>query len=118
MKEFTDLQVWQEAHKLTLMVYQATRKWPTEELFGLTVQTRKAVSSVEFNIAEGHGRFSDAEFRHHCNIAHGSLSETQSQLMVARDLDYMTLLECQPIHAQSVIVCRQLRALMRRLRPG
>ena len=89
-REFTDLDVWKEAHQLTLMVYRAVQKFPREEQFALAQQIRRSVSSIEANIAEGHGRFGKAEFHHFLNIARGSLSETQCHLLVARDLGYLT----------------------------
>jgi four helix bundle protein len=101
MREFTDLQVWQEAHTLTLLVYKATTAWPREEQFGLISQVRRSVSAVEANIAEGHGRFNDKEFHQFCNIARGSLTETQCHLLVARDLGYLSTDEWQPIREQS-----------------
>jgi four helix bundle protein len=118
MKDFTDLRVWQEAHKLTLMVYKATQKWPREEQFGLTLQARRSSGSVGSNIAEGFGRFTQAEFHHFCNIAKGSLFETQNHLLVARDLRYMTPDEWKPIDEQAVTVRQLLQGLMRTLRPG
>src|SRR5262245_37220881 len=116
MKNFWDLEVWQEAPRLTLMVYRATAKYPREELFGLTRQTRDAVVSVEANIAEGYGRFSHRECHQFCNIAKGSLSKTQCHLLVARDLGYLAPDEWQPIHEQSCLVARQLQGFMRYLR--
>jgi four helix bundle protein len=61
MQNFRDLTVWQKAHRLTLAVYQFTRSFPREEIYGLTSQMRRAAASVATNIAEGCGRRSDAE---------------------------------------------------------
>jgi four helix bundle protein len=116
MKEFTDLHVWQEAHRLTVLVYAATRAFPRDEIFGLTSQVRRAVASVEANVAEGHGRFSDTEFHQFCNVAKGSLTEAQCHLMVARDLGYLSLEAWQPLHQQSLVVRKLLQAFMRHLR--
>jgi four helix bundle protein len=115
MREFTDLQVWQEAHRLTLMVYTATAQYPKEELFGLTRQTREAVVSVEANIAEGHGRYRSREFHRFCQIAHGSLAETRCPLLVARDLAYLPHDRWQPLEAQALSVLKLLQAFMRSL---
>jgi four helix bundle protein len=116
MQHFWDLEVWQQAHQLTLMVDKATGTYPREELFGLTRQTRDAVVSVQANIAEGHGRFGDREFHHYCNIAKGSLAETQNHLLIARDLGYLPNDAWAPIHEHANRVGRQLQSLMRRLR--
>ena len=115
VRDFSDLQVWQEAHRLTLMVYRATANYPREELFGLVRQTREAVVSVEANIAEGHGRFRDREFHHFCQIAHGSLAEARCQLLIARDLEYLPADLWQSIEAQASTVRRLLQAFIRRL---
>jgi four helix bundle protein len=116
MKEFTELQVWQEAHKLTLAVYQATRKFPAEERFGLTSQLQRAAVSIVAKIAEGHGRFSDTEFHQFCNMSRGSVAEVQCQLLIARDLGYLPAEEWRPLEAQATSVRKLLDAFMGTLR--
>jgi len=56
IKEFTDLQTWQESHKLVLEIYKCSRKFPREEIFGLTSQMQRSAVSITSNIAEGFGR--------------------------------------------------------------
>ncbi len=56
MKDFTKLRVWQESHKLTLQIYVITKKFPSDELYGLTSQLRRSASSIGSNLAEGCGR--------------------------------------------------------------
>ena len=56
MKDFTKLRLWQEAHKLTLQIYVITKKFPSDELYGLTSQLRRSASSIGSNLAEGCGR--------------------------------------------------------------
>lgn len=88
--KFTDLEVWKEAHKLTLLVYKLTKKFPKAETFGLTSQIRRAVISVESNIAEGFSRY---HFKDRLNFyyqSRGSASEVQTQLIIAKDLKYLT----------------------------
>ena len=89
MQDVTELKVWQAAYRLALEVYGATRTDPKEEMFGLTSQTRRAASAVPANIAEGHGRFSRADFRRFCQIAHGSLCELDTHLRLGRDLKFL-----------------------------
>ena len=89
IKNFYDLIAWQKAHKLTLLIYRETKNFPTSEQFGLMSQMRRAAVSVGSNIAEGFGRGSAKEKTQFYLIALGSLYELQSQLLVARDLEYI-----------------------------
>ncbi len=86
MKDFRTLYVWKKAHELTLQVYTTTNTFPKEELFGLTSQMRRSSSSIPTNIAEGCGRGSDADFQRFLQIAFGSLSELDYQVILASDL--------------------------------
>jgi four helix bundle protein len=87
MKDFKKLKVWQKAHDLTLRIYKITRIFPKEELYGLTSQIRRSASSIPTNIAEGCGRNGDADFARFLQIAMGSASELEYQIMLAHDLD-------------------------------
>ncbi len=69
MRNFKNYQVWELGHKITLDVYKITKKFPTNEKYGLISQMRRASSSVPANIAEGCGRVSDAEFRRFLNYS-------------------------------------------------
>ena len=89
MRDFHTLKIWQRSHQLTLDVYEATRLFPTEELFGLTSQLRRAVASIPTNIAEGCGRASNKDFAHFLQIAIGSLSEVEYELLLANSLNYI-----------------------------
>jgi len=89
MQDFQNLLVWQKAHALSVRVYDVSRGFPSEERFGLTAQIRRAVSSIESNIAEGCGRGTDADFSRFLYYAMGSASESHCQLLLARDLEYL-----------------------------
>lgn len=89
MKDFRTLHVWRKAHELTVHIYRITEAFPKEELFGLTSQMRRSSSSVPTNIAEGCGRGSDAEFHRFLQIAFGSLSELDYQLILSTDLGFI-----------------------------
>lgn len=93
MGDFRKLKVWQEAHQLVLAIYRVTADFPSAEAYGLTSQLRRAAASIPANLAEGSGRRGDAEFARFCRIALGSASEVQYHLLLARDLDYLSL-EC------------------------
>jgi four helix bundle protein len=86
MKDFRQLSVWQKSHELTLAIYELTRSFPREEMYGLTTQIRRACSSIPANIAEGCGKDGDAELARFCLIARGSASELKYHLLLARDL--------------------------------
>ena len=116
MRDFRRLTVWQKAHSLALETYKVTRNFPKEELYGLTSQLRRAVISIPSNIAEGCGRRSDAELARFLDIASGSACETEYQLLLARNLNYLS----PTIHAElEQLVCevkRMLTAFQQRLK--
>jgi len=90
IRNFTDLVAWQEARKLATLVYQATKGFPQEEIYGLVSQMRRASVSVSSNIAEGFGRRTAGEKRQFYFVASGSIAEIQSQSFVANDLGYLS----------------------------
>ena len=101
---FERLIVWQEAMKLVMMVYTATKTFPKEERFGLTSQLQRAAVSVPANIAEGKGRYHQKEFLQFLYIARGSLYETITLIKTASNLQWlqakdqeMLLIQCQSI---------------------
>lgn len=102
IKKFTDLHAWQESHKLVLLVYSLVKTFPKEELFALSSQLRRAVVSITSNIAEGFSRASMADKIHFYTMAHGSLTGTQNQLIIARDVDYCDEDQFDEIFDQSV----------------
>jgi four helix bundle protein len=97
MRDFRELQVWHKAHKLTLDVYQGTKAFPREELYGLTSQVRRAAVSIGANIAEGAGKNSRPELARFLQIAMGSASELEYHLILARDLRYLAPEVCEQI---------------------
>ncbi len=84
-----DLIAWQKAVELVTQVYEITRRFPADERFGLTQQLRRAAVSVPSNIAEGKGRGTSAEFARFLNIAAGSLTEIDTQLVIAEQLGFI-----------------------------
>ena len=88
-KRIEDIQAWQKARQATRMIYELTGNGMFAKDFGLRNQIQRAVVSIMANIAEGFGRRSDKEFANFLNMAHGSVSETQSHLYVALDLGYI-----------------------------
>ena len=83
-----ELHVWQESMTLVELIYKLTEAFPDKERYGLINQLRRAAVSVPSNIAEGAARGSDAEFIRFLHIARGSLSEIETQLLIAQRLGY------------------------------
>ncbi len=87
---FTDLIAWRKAHNLVLMVYKLTDEFPKSEVFGLTNQIRRSAVSVTSNIAEGFSRVTNKDKSQFYAMSLGSLTELQSQLLIARDIGYIS----------------------------
>lgn len=87
---YTELDVWKYSRELVKLVYELTRSFPNDELYGLTNQIRRCVISVPSNIAEGVGRQSNKETIHFLFIAKGSLNEVETQLYLSFDLGYIS----------------------------
>ncbi|MFA6186277.1 MAG: four helix bundle protein [Phycisphaerae bacterium] len=87
-KNFTDLIVWQKAHKFVLSAYQLSENFPKNELYGLTSQLRRAAVSVPANIAEGFKKRGKLEKARFMNIAQGSLEECHYYLILVKDLGF------------------------------
>jgi four helix bundle protein len=91
MRDFKQLAFWKRSHLLTLKIYQLTKSsFPKEEMFGLTSQIKRSSSSIPTNIAEGCGRKTNPDFRRFLVIATGSSSEVEYQLILAKDLGYIS----------------------------
>jgi four helix bundle protein len=117
VKDFKELKVWTKAHQLTLHLYVATRGFPREVIYGLRSQVRRAAVSVAANIAEGCGRHSDRELTRFLQIAHGSASELEYHLLLARDLGFLDREEHKRMEFELVEVQRMLTALVQRVQP-
>ena len=89
-RSFESLIMWQEAHKVTLLVYKLTKSFPKEELFGLTSQFRRAIVSVSANIAEGYKKRGVADKLRFMNISQGSLEECRYYMILSKDLGYIS----------------------------
>jgi four helix bundle protein len=90
IRSYRDLKAWQLARRLVRYVYELTKKFPREEVYGLTQQVRRAVVSVPSNIAEGSGRGGLRDYIHFFQNGRGSLCEVETQVFVAQDLGYVT----------------------------
>ncbi len=116
MQDFRKLSVWEKAHRLTLRVYGVTERFPRTETFGLALQMRRSSSSIPTNIAEGCGRGSNPDMARFLQIAMGSASELEYQLILARDLIYLPAESFPGFETDVMEVKRMLASLIARVR--
>lgn len=114
-RNYRDLIAWQKSMDFVEAVYQISRQFPKEEIYGLTAQVRRAVVSVPSNISEGEGRKNKNEFRRFLAIAHGSLREVETQLLIAERLRYATNDQINNLINQSMEISRIIQGLMNSL---
>ena len=113
MQDYRKLEVWNLAHELTLAVYRVSSGFPSGETFALTRQLRRSAVSVGSNIVEGAGRATQKEFRRFLQIARASCTETEYQLLLARDLGYLDQDTYRSVANQADRVRRMLTSLQR-----
>lgn len=114
-KGFRQLTVWQRAYELAVDIYKLAKKFPKEEMYGLTSQLQRAVVSVAANIAEGYERNHRKEYLQFLYIAKGSLGEIETYLLLAKDLGYMTEQDFSIIEEKRSEVSRMLQGLIKSL---
>jgi four helix bundle protein len=115
-KDFRKLKVWQKSHQLVRDLYQITDSFPRSESYGLTAQIRRAGTSIPSNLAEGCGRSGDAELARFCDIARGSASELEYQLLLARDLKLIQPDNYEQLVQQTTDIKRMLTVFVCKLR--
>jgi four helix bundle protein len=101
LRDYTKIQAWKLADDFTVAVYEGSRVFPREEIYGLTSQLRRASYSVPANIAEGSSRESQRDYLHFLYIARGSLSEAQYFIHLAARLGYLSPESAEPLRSQS-----------------
>ena len=89
MQSYKDLIVYQKGYKLSLEVYQATKNFPKEEIYGLVSQMRRSAVSIPCNISEGYRRGHRKEYIQFLHMAHGSCAELETHLVIAKELGYL-----------------------------
>ena len=112
-KPHKKLDAWAIAVDLAHLIYKTTDRFPVKEQFGLTSQVRRAAVSIPSNIAEGAARHTKKEFVQFLYIAKGSLSELDTQLELARRLNYLGQIEWETLDAQLERVDKMLSGLIR-----
>lgn len=118
MRNFRNLKVWERSHQLAIAVYQASESFPHQEVFGLQSQVRRAAVSIPANIAEGSGCDTDLDCAHFFQIAAGSTSELDYELLLARDLKFISNEVYTPLAVECEEIRKMLFALIRTMRSG
>lgn len=114
MHNYKKLAVWKKGIDLATAIYKVTQQFPGEEKYGITSQMRRCAVSISSNVAEGAGRNSDNEFRHFLNIAFGSCSELETQLIISNKLKYITENEFDTISPKLVEVQKMIFTLIKK----
>ena len=115
---FRDLEVWQESMTLVEEIYEVTRSFPREELFGMTAQLRKASVSIPSNIGEGARRKRRRVTLNHYDIALGSQGEVEVQLEIAKRLGFCSASDYARLQGRVERVGRMLNGLISSIQPG
>lgn len=116
MIAFRTLRVWEAFHEIALDVYKITRKFPSEEMYGLTSQMRKSAASAPTNIAEGCGRNTDPDLARFLTIAMGSASELEYQLFLSKDLEYIHQDEYETTTEKLITAKKMLNTFLQKVR--
>jgi len=111
-QSFKDLTVWQRSIEMSVAIYDLTKEFPREEIYGLTSQLRRAAVSVSSNIAEGRGRLTQGEFKQFLGLAQGSNCEVQTQLIIAGRMKFGSFEKLNKAEGLSVEVGKMLSALI------
>jgi len=108
--------VWQKSRELVKDIYVITKKFPKEELFGLTLQLRRAVVSIISNIAEGAGRSTNNDFAHFLDIAQGSAYEAETQIILIFDLEYICKEDFDFLNNKIIEIQKMINKLTQKVR--
>ena len=112
VRSYQDLVAWQKAMNLVGEIYRVSLLFPKEEVFGLTSQLRRAAVSIPSNIAEGQAKSSRGEFQLYLGHARGSMAELETQIMIARNLNYLSEAEAAGLLGQAAEVGRIMNGLL------
>jgi four helix bundle protein len=116
IRTYRHLLVWQKGIALVTLLYQETKIFPREEVYGLTSQMRRCAVSIPSNIAEGHGRSTRKEYLRYLEVALGSLRELQTQIIIARNLTFLGTDAHSRLDSSTLELERMLTSLQRSLR--
>ncbi len=113
MKDFRKLVVWEKAHLMALEVYRITKRFPKDELYGITSQMRRAAVSIPTNIAEGCGRGTDKDFGRFLQMAVGSASELEYLFLLSKDLDLIEREVYEEMESRIVEIKKMISSLIK-----
>lgn len=115
MGNFKELLVWQKSVHLVTEIYSFTKSFPKEEVYSLTSQIRRSSVSIPSNIAEGHSRRSTLDYLQFLKIARGSCAELETQLIIAKNLNYLTPEEFENLSGKTSEISKMLNAIITKL---
>ncbi|HBY56436.1 MAG TPA: four helix bundle protein [Candidatus Atribacteria bacterium] len=115
MKNFQDLRIWQKGIEIVKDIYILSKKFPKEELYGLTSQMRRSVVSIPSNIAEGFRRYHNKEYKQFLYIALGSCAELETQIIIANELNYINDTDKTEVIEKIKYICRMTIKLIQKL---
>ena len=115
IKNFQDLRIWQKGIEVVKDIYILTKKFPKEELYGLTSQMRRSAVSIPSNIAEGFRRYHNKEYKQFLYIAMGSCAELETQIIIAHELNYLNDTDKIEIIEKLKYICRMTVKLINKL---
>src|SRR3954453_21337294 len=117
-QDYRDLVVWQKAIELTVCIYKLTQSFPSNEIYGLSSQMRRAGVSIASNIAEGRGRLNPMEFRQFLGIAQGSTYELQTQLIITKSLGLGSAEDLRHADLLGTEISKMLTSFIQKLNAG
>ena len=115
LKNYKELNVWQNSYELCLMIYGITAEFPAEERYGLTSQIRRSAVSIPSNIAEGYGRKTTTDYIRMLYISYGSVCELETQILLAGDLGFIENSKLEIVKKNIAGIERMLKALIKSL---
>lgn len=113
-----DLEVFKASHQMTPEIYRMAEGYPQSEKYGLVVQMRRAAASILSNLIEGSHRMGKAEYRRFVSIARGSAGELKYQILLAKDLDYLSEEKYRSVKEKFDSISRMLSGLVKSLLSG
>ncbi len=116
IESYKDLEVWKKGVQFSIEIYAVTRDFPSNEIYGITSQLRRAAAAVPANIAEGYGRESTGNYLQFLRIARGSLNETETFLYIAQGLKYLDKSTLNALLEKSTELGKMLNSLIKKLK--